>query len=43
MKVGATLQAERTIRRYDNRKLYDAEARRYVTLDELSRLIERRR
>ena len=39
MKAGATRRAERTIRRYDNRKLYDAEARRYVTLDELSRLI----
>jgi polyhydroxyalkanoate synthesis repressor PhaR len=39
MKAGAILPAERTIRRYDNRKLYDAEARRYVTLDELSRLI----
>jgi polyhydroxyalkanoate synthesis repressor PhaR len=39
MKAGATQPAERTIRRYDNRKLYDAEARRYVTLDELSRLI----
>jgi polyhydroxyalkanoate synthesis repressor PhaR len=39
MKAGATLRGERTIRRYDNRKLYDAEARRYVTLDELSRLI----
>ena len=31
--------AERLIRRYDNRKLYDVQARRYVTLDELSRLI----
>jgi polyhydroxyalkanoate synthesis repressor PhaR len=31
--------AERLIRRYDNRKLYDVEARRYVTLEELSRLI----
>jgi polyhydroxyalkanoate synthesis repressor PhaR len=31
--------AERLIRRYDNRKLYDAEARRYVTLEELSRLV----
>jgi len=39
VKAGATRRAERTIRRYDNRKLYDAEARRYVTLDELSRLI----
>jgi len=39
MKAGASVPAERTIRRYDNRKLYDAQARRYVTLDELSRLI----
>ena len=39
MKAPAALLAERTIRRYDNRKLYDAEARRYVTLDELARLI----
>jgi polyhydroxyalkanoate synthesis repressor PhaR len=31
--------AERTIRRYDNRKLYDAEARRYVTLEDLARLV----
>ena len=38
MKAAAS-SAERTIRRYDNRKLYDAEARRYVTLEELSRLI----
>lgn len=30
---------ERLIRRYDNRKLYDVEARRYVTLEELSRLV----
>lgn len=29
----------RLIRRYGNRKLYDAEARRYVTLEELARLI----
>jgi polyhydroxyalkanoate synthesis repressor PhaR len=31
--------AARTIRRYDNRKLYDVEARRYVTLEEVSRLV----
>ena len=31
--------AERVIRRYDNRKLYDAQARRYVTLEELARLV----
>jgi polyhydroxyalkanoate synthesis repressor PhaR len=29
----------RLIRRYGNRKLYDPEARRYVTLDELARLV----
>jgi polyhydroxyalkanoate synthesis repressor PhaR len=31
----------RSIRRYDNRKLYDVQARRYVTLEELSRLVAR--
>jgi polyhydroxyalkanoate synthesis repressor PhaR len=31
----------RLIRRYGNRKLYDTEARRYVTLDELGALISR--
>jgi len=30
---------ERLIRRYENRKLYDAGARRYVTLEELARLV----
>jgi polyhydroxyalkanoate synthesis repressor PhaR len=30
---------ERVIRRYDNRKLYDAQGRRYVTLEELARLV----
>jgi polyhydroxyalkanoate synthesis repressor PhaR len=39
VKAAPAPTAERTIRRYDNRKLYDAEARRYVTLDELSRLV----
>jgi len=29
----------RTIKRYGNRKLYDASARRYVTLQELARLV----
>jgi len=29
----------RVIRRYGNRKLYDTQARRYVTLEELSRLV----
>jgi polyhydroxyalkanoate synthesis repressor PhaR len=31
--------AERVIKRYDNRKLYDPLAKRYVTLDGLARLI----
>ena len=35
----ATPAPERLIRRYDNRKLYDVQARRYVTLDDVSRLI----
>ena len=39
MKAGATQSAERTIRRYDNRKLYDAGARRYVTIEDIARLI----
>jgi polyhydroxyalkanoate synthesis repressor PhaR len=39
VKSAAPPAAERLIRRYDNRKLYDVQARRYVTLDELSRLI----
>jgi polyhydroxyalkanoate synthesis repressor PhaR len=39
MKAVPARPAERTIRRYDNRKLYDAQARRYVTLEELARLI----
>jgi polyhydroxyalkanoate synthesis repressor PhaR len=32
-------RGERVIRRYDNRKLYDAAARRYVTLDDLAQAI----
>ena len=32
-------QADRTIRRYANRKLYDPEGRRYVTLVDLARII----
>jgi polyhydroxyalkanoate synthesis repressor PhaR len=32
-------RSERVIKRYDNRKLYDPEARRYVTLDDLARQI----
>jgi len=39
VKSAAPPAAERLIRRYDNRKLYDVQARRYVTLDDLSRLI----
>jgi polyhydroxyalkanoate synthesis repressor PhaR len=32
-------RSERVIKRYDNRKLYDPKARRYVTLDDLARQI----
>ena len=39
MKAGPSPHAPRTIRRYDNRKLYDVQARRYVTLDGLGRLV----
>ena len=39
MKAVSPGAPERLIRRYDNRKLYDVEARRYVTLEELSRLV----
>src|SRR6187397_1579613 len=39
MKAGASPPDPRLIRRYENRKLYDDQARRYVTLDQLSRLI----
>jgi polyhydroxyalkanoate synthesis repressor PhaR len=39
MKAVSPGAAERLIRRYDNRKLYDAQVRRYVTLEELARLI----
>jgi polyhydroxyalkanoate synthesis repressor PhaR len=31
--------ADRVVRRYDNRKLYDTRARAYVTIDDLARLI----
>ncbi len=34
-----SLGGARPIKRYGNRKLYDAEARRYVTLDELGALV----
>lgn len=37
---GMTATAPRLIRRYGSRKLYDVEASRYVSLDELARLIE---
>jgi polyhydroxyalkanoate synthesis repressor PhaR len=30
---------ERVIKRYDNRKLYDQQARRYVTLEDLGRMV----
>jgi polyhydroxyalkanoate synthesis repressor PhaR len=33
------VEAEKLIKRYDNRKLYDPEAARYVTLGELGRLV----
>jgi polyhydroxyalkanoate synthesis repressor PhaR len=39
MKAGATTAAERVIRRYDNRKLYDVQARSYVTLEDLAALV----
>ena len=39
MKAADPSPAVRTIRRYDNRKLYDVQARRYVTLDDLGRLV----
>jgi polyhydroxyalkanoate synthesis repressor PhaR len=39
MKSAAATPAERTVRRYENRKLYDVQARRYVTLDDLTRLV----
>jgi polyhydroxyalkanoate synthesis repressor PhaR len=39
MTAAASPHAPRLIRRYDNRKLYDVQARRYVTLEELARLV----
>jgi polyhydroxyalkanoate synthesis repressor PhaR len=33
------VDAEKLIKRYDNRKLYDPEARRYVTLADIARLV----
>ena len=35
----STPQQPRLIRRYGNRKLYDPQTRRYVTLDELGTLL----
>lgn len=37
----ASEHGERVITRYDNRKLYDPAARRYVTLEQLARMIGR--
>jgi polyhydroxyalkanoate synthesis repressor PhaR len=39
--VDAALKVPRLIKRYDNRKLYDVEARRYVTVEELGRMVGR--
>jgi polyhydroxyalkanoate synthesis repressor PhaR len=39
VKAADPAPAARTIRRYDNRKLYDVQARRYVTLEGLARLV----
>ena len=39
MTAAASAHPPRLIRRYDNRKLYDVEGRRYVTLEELARLV----
>jgi polyhydroxyalkanoate synthesis repressor PhaR len=39
MKAPAPAAAERVIRRYENRKLYDVQARRYVTLDGVAALV----
>jgi polyhydroxyalkanoate synthesis repressor PhaR len=36
-----TPEAERLVKRYENRKLYDTAARRYVTLDDLGQLVAR--
>jgi polyhydroxyalkanoate synthesis repressor PhaR len=33
------MQTSRTIKRYSNRKLYDTRESRYVTLDELARMV----
>jgi polyhydroxyalkanoate synthesis repressor PhaR len=39
VKAAAAPHSPRLVRRYDNRKLYDVQARRYVTLDGLARLV----
>ena len=39
VKAAAPAAPERVIRRYENRKLYDVQARRYVTLDGVAALI----
>jgi polyhydroxyalkanoate synthesis repressor PhaR len=39
MTAAAVPDAPRLVRRYGNRKLYDVQARRYVTLEELARLV----
>ena len=39
MPAAASPDAPRLIRRYGNRKLYDVQARRYVTLDDVARLV----
>jgi polyhydroxyalkanoate synthesis repressor PhaR len=41
VKAAQGAPAERVIKRYDNRKLYDPQARRYVTLDGLAALVAR--
>jgi polyhydroxyalkanoate synthesis repressor PhaR len=40
-KKRAAATAERLIKRYDNRKLYDPAAGRYVTIPDLARMVER--
>lgn len=41
MRQQAQPAGDRVIRRYDNRKLYDAQTRRYVTLEELGAMVGR--
>jgi polyhydroxyalkanoate synthesis repressor PhaR len=41
MAVAKTAAGERLIKRYENRKLYDPAARRYVTMTDLARMIAR--